>query len=1187
MIGQALNSSSIAVGAFSEMGVTGSFTDAGSTAVAGTLDLGGGMEVTGTGSLALQGGSVITAGNAALTLDTGGTLSGYGTVALGAANNGSITSTGGKLDITGPVGGTGQLAISNASELELGGATSETVSFGGNVGTLKLDSPASFSGAIAGLALGDSIDLAGIQATSASVNGSTLTVTAGSQTLTYQVSGAGLSGNVFAVQNDQHAGTDLVLGTPGPVISGPDTQTVFTGLPAVLGPLTIEDPEAGNGTLTVEVSDSAGTLSDTAAGAGTVSGSGTNQLTLTGDLADINTMLVSLTYAAASAGNDSVNVQVTDARGLTTSQSVALTTDTVPFTQPVINAADSYIAIPGTPTALGGISVSDPYSQTTGQQLSLRPTLTGSGTLTATGGRSGSLSGQGTNDLLISGTVTEINSYLADCLLGDMLGEIAYVQANVAFYMGEGGLAGLLATTLFSLFWGSMLGAATFAAAAFVASRAGGKVFVGTADGLTYELNAAGEFILAASTQASDSFDVQARLEPENGSSSISVISQIAAAVGSDRVTIGIDRAAPIWINGNPIALSLNNPITLSGGLLTQLSANTYQISWNTGEVITVANNGSYLDVQIGFPSGAAPGSIVGLIGPNGKGQANTFELPNGTVLQQPLSGAQLYNTFANAWRVPQQFSLFDYGPGQSTATFTNMNFPAADLTLSDFPAAIVQQAQQVVAAAGITDPGAQQIVEFDYIVSGGDMNVVEGDESQLQGQTITPVTPTPSGPTPSLLGIIGAQPTTQISATGATTVTFDVYLTAPESTDTTADYAVIAPGAGSLDAAAFGGTLPSGEITIAAGGTTGQITVAVPQGVLGTTASENLAVQISSPGGVPIAAATAQEVIYQPEPGAPAVPQLEYLSQFGNFTFDAATNTYTLDLGAVQLGEPLPTLQFGIVNAATAPADQLTGTITWSTVAGYTVDADGVTASGVNLPAPISAGDSYQGLTVTGSTGLDPTQSVKFGADSETITFNPVDTNASGYTAPMAPITLTIADTLELPSMIYSQAWGDVHIITYNGLTYNFQATGDFVLAKSRIPGDNFQIQMELEPWYTGASVTTIHAVAIALGSDRVTFDWTRADPVWVDGAASAISMADPTLTLPDGTITEMSPDMFKVNWDTGETMTVTSFGSYINIVDGIPGNAGPAPMPASKARMKASRTTSSSPMARCCRSL
>ena len=40
-------------------------------------------------------------------------------------------------------------------------------------------------------------------------------------------------------------------------------------------------------------------------------------------------------------------------------------------------------------------------------------------------------------------------------------------------------------------------------------------------------------------------------------------------------------------------------------------------------------------------------------------------------------------------------------------------------------------------------------------------------------------------------------------------------------------------------------------------------------------------------------------------------------------------------------------------------------------------------------------------------------------------------------------------------PTMIYSYAYGDVHIITYNGTHYNFQAEGEFTLAKAIIPND------------------------------------------------------------------------------------------------------------------------------------
>jgi hypothetical protein len=130
------------------------------------------------------------------------------------------------------------------------------VSFGGNIGTLKIDNPASFTGTINGLVAGDVIDLGGLTVTSAVSNGSILTVTtAGGQTFNYQVAGAGLAGNVFALENDQHGGTILALGKPAPVIFSPNSQTVFTGFPAVLGPISIADPgPGGSGILSLIIS---------------------------------------------------------------------------------------------------------------------------------------------------------------------------------------------------------------------------------------------------------------------------------------------------------------------------------------------------------------------------------------------------------------------------------------------------------------------------------------------------------------------------------------------------------------------------------------------------------------------------------------------------------------------------------------------------------------------------------------------------------------------------------------------------------------------------------------------------------------------------------------------------------------------------------------------------------------------
>jgi Ca2+-binding RTX toxin-like protein len=92
--------------------------------------------------------------------------------------------------------------------------------------------------------------------------------------------------------------------------------------------------------------------------------------------------------------------------------------------------------------------------------------------------------------------------------------------------------------------------------------------------------------------------------------------------------------------------------------------------------------------------------------------------------------------------------------------------------------------------------------------------------------------------------------------------VTFDVYLTGTAAANITINYSVIAPSDGYFDAAAFGGTLPSGHVTIAAGQTMGQVTLQLNNSNLQPELGSNVAVQITPPNGVPVFAATAQTAI-------------------------------------------------------------------------------------------------------------------------------------------------------------------------------------------------------------------------------------------------------------------------------------------------------------------------------------
>jgi hypothetical protein len=520
-----------------------------------------------------------------------------------------------------------------------------------------------------------------------------------------------------------------------------------------------------------------------------------------------------------------------------------------------------------------------------------------------------------------------------------------------------------------------------------------------TFSGTLYNFQAEGEFVVAKSTKPGDTFQIQARMEPYYAGASVSVMKMIGAEVGSDRVTFSVDRADTVWIDGAPSTLSATNTVVnLSGGQLVQLAPGTYRLTWNSGEVMTVTSGGTYLNLQVSLGQDGGPGTVQGLLGAD-EGPAKDFQLADGTVLTN-LTTDQLYGEFADAWRVTDATSILDYGAGETTATFTDKNFPAdGGLTLADLPADLVAQAKAAAVAAGITDPNLIDAAALDFIVT-GDPNILSADANiALTTGTTTAADVTPSAPPPLLVGVTATAASVVEAASGSTPVTFSVYLSQTALTDTVVDYTVTTPTSGFLDADAFGGTLPTGQLTIAAGQTTGQFTIQLPDGVLGSVPTENLGVQISAPGGDLVVAANAQTTIVNstPVPGNPASPLLAEITSAGTFANNG--NDYTLDLGTLVEGQSLP-IQLGVFNTSTAPADDLGGSIRVSSGTGFALAGGGTIST-------LAPGTSYQGLTLTAGTAT-------LGSHTETITFKPIDSNITGYSAALADETLTITDTVE-----------------------------------------------------------------------------------------------------------------------------------------------------------------------------
>lgn len=252
-----------------------------------------------------------------------------------------------------------------------------------------------------------------------------------------------------------------------------------------------------------------------------------------------------------------------------------------------------------------------------------------------------------------------------------------------------------------------------------VLGRSYGDPHLKSFDGEQYSFQTVGEFVMASN--ANGGFEIQVRQQASGEDFSLNTAA--AMNVGGDRVAIYANgtpdgfNQTPLRVNGMPVEMSTRTYFLPRGGTI-KMSRNNYLVVWPTGETASfdMRRSGRMGFMNIGvqvYP--CARGGYQGLLGNANGSRYDDFNTTASRVGSEVFGDigmsddmkrsrrAYLAREFADAWRIEQFNSLFDYGMGMSTLTYTDRSFPRTHRTINDLPRDRREAARRTCAARGLT----------------------------------------------------------------------------------------------------------------------------------------------------------------------------------------------------------------------------------------------------------------------------------------------------------------------------------------------------------------------------------------------------------------------------------------------------------------------------------------------------
>lgn len=247
-------------------------------------------------------------------------------------------------------------------------------------------------------------------------------------------------------------------------------------------------------------------------------------------------------------------------------------------------------------------------------------------------------------------------------------------------------------------------------------ARVNGDPHLITLDGLNYDLQSVGEFDLLEVPERE--LNIQARFVAAGTQSSTSAI---ATTWGDQTVELRAD--GTVLVNGEVQKIAPGSGIKFdedeTGYFLNDNG--TYRLSWPGDEEGSAAVELSWqpMNASLGNLGVVVPPGVAtrGLLGNNDGKSSNDLFTREGAAVD-PTDTVGIHDAYADSWRIVDAASLFTYGRGESTATYTDRSFPQQIVTTGDFPVPDQAAAQQACDAAGVVAGPAFRNCVLDVLVT-------------------------------------------------------------------------------------------------------------------------------------------------------------------------------------------------------------------------------------------------------------------------------------------------------------------------------------------------------------------------------------------------------------------------------------------------------------------------------------